>query len=61
MFAGVLQYMEDGSLKVNGKAISKVEMEEISAQYKGVNRIHKPMGLLFWIDCKNGNHKEWAQ
>jgi hypothetical protein len=48
-------YMEDKSLSIDkADSISAEQMEEVAEAYKGVNRIHKPVGLLFWIDCKNG-------
>jgi len=29
------------------------------AEYKNVNRIYKPIPLLFWIDVKNGKLSNW--
>jgi hypothetical protein len=47
------------NLITENEVISKENMQEISNSYKGSNRIHKPMALLFWIDIKNGNKKNW--
>lgn len=56
---GHYQFLEDGSLIAGGNHITKERMQEIAEAYKGSNRIHKPMGLLFWTDCKNGDFKNW--
>jgi hypothetical protein len=50
----------NGDLILNdGEIITKNDMQEISKQYLGANRIHKPMALLFWIDCNNNKHNNW--
>lgn len=50
----------DGSFRSrNGKVHSKTEMKTIIGQYKGVNRIHKPMSLLFYTDVMNGKSAGW--
>jgi hypothetical protein len=36
------------------------ELNEICKNYQGTNRIHKPLALLFWIDVKNNNSKNWT-
>lgn len=41
------------------KTISAKDMQEISQEYNGVNRLHKPMALLFWIDAKNRKLSNW--
>lgn len=41
------------------KTISAKDMQEISKEYNGVNRMHKPMALLFWIDAKNRKLSNW--
>lgn len=58
---GTFQYLENGSLNcLDKKACFELEaMTEMARQYKGANRIHKPMGLLFWQDCKNGLSHNW--
>ena len=43
----------------DGRKITKKDMAEIAEQYKGINRIHKPMALLFWTDVKNGQYSNW--
>lgn len=62
-FVGELNYLENGGLRVANKNTEKTfsasEMQEISNAYKGANRIHKPIALLFWSDCKNGLHTNW--
>lgn len=51
---------EDKSLKINEDIkLTEKEMNEVSKSYSGANRVHKPMGLLFWIDCKNGKANNW--
>lgn len=49
----------DLNLLFNDQVITAIEMQAISDQYKGSNRIYKPMALLFWIDVKNGNYSNW--
>jgi hypothetical protein len=36
------------------------ELQEISKNYQGANRIYKPMGLLFWTDVKNNKYSNWT-
>ena len=48
------------NLIIDDIKIEKNEMENISNEYKGVNRIHKPMALLFWTDVKNGKALNWT-
>ncbi|MGI9460768.1 MAG: hypothetical protein ACR2NF_12275 [Pirellulales bacterium] len=50
----------DGSMKLaeNGKVFSKEKMQKIKDAYKGANRIHKPLALLFYTDVMNGKGKE---
>jgi hypothetical protein len=43
----------------NGKKITEKEMSLIANEYKGVNRIYKPIALLFWTDVKNGKSSNW--
>lgn len=60
---GELTYLKNGNLRVKNNVIDKEftaeSMREIAKVYKGANRIHKPMALLFWIDCKNGKYSNW--
>ena len=35
------------------------EMNKLAEAYKGANRIHKPLYLLFWMDCKNNKQNNW--
>lgn len=60
MGAGKVSVDSELNLHLPSKTISKAEMLEMSESFKGVNRIHKPMALLFWIDVKNGNSKNWT-
>lgn len=41
------------------RSFSKEQMNEAKESFKGSNRIHKPMALLFWTDCMNGHAKNW--
>lgn len=50
---------KDLNLIFNDQIISAKDMQAISDQYKGSNRIYKPLALLFWIDVKNGNYSNW--
>jgi len=59
IFGQVFVVNEDLSLKTPTGVISKEEMQEISKEYRGVNRIHKPIALLFWTDVKNGKTENW--
>lgn len=34
-------------------------MREIAGRYYGLTRIDKPLALLFWTDCKNGDASGW--
>ena len=43
----------------NGKKIEKNDMLKLVDHYKGVNKIHKPIALLFWTDVKNGKTSNW--
>lgn len=38
---------------------SKQKMENIAHAHRGCNRIYKPIPLLFWTDCKNGQTQGW--
>lgn len=49
----------DLNLIFNDQIISANDMQAIADQYKGSNRIYKPLALLFWIDVKNGNYSNW--
>ena len=42
------------------RTYDKAYMTKTKEQYKGVNRLHKPMALLFWTDVKNNNTKNWT-
>ena len=51
------------SLKINQSGLitelSWGEMNKLAGRYKGANRIHKPIYILFWRDCKNGKQRNW--
>lgn len=52
--------MQDKSfITPTGKRISREKMKEILSAHKGMNRIHKPMGLLFYTDVLNGKGENW--
>lgn len=44
---------------IGTQSIPAEDLQSIASELRGVNRIHKPMVLLFWIDCKNGQSKNW--
>ena len=50
-------YKNGNFLAPNGKKFSKDQMKEFIKKSKGVNRIHKPMSLLFYIDVINNKIK----
>ncbi len=43
----------------NGKTFTSEQMREAQKEYKGANRMHKPMALLFWTDVVNGKCNQW--
>jgi hypothetical protein len=43
----------------DGTVISNADMKAYAEKYKGVNRIYKPIALLFWTDVKNGKASDW--
>ena len=47
------------NLYVDGIKFDRVTVEEIAEDYKGANRIYKPIALLFWTDIKNGKTSNW--
>lgn len=61
---GKLQFLSNGNLFVHNNVINeeipKEDLQEMADAYKGANRIHKPMALLFWQDCKNGLYNNWV-
>jgi len=40
---------------------TKEQMQAFADEAKGLNRLHKPMALLFWIDVKNGKVSNWRK
>ncbi len=40
--------------------ISGADMAEMARQGRNTNRIHKPLAILFWTDCKNGKSSNWS-
>ena len=59
IFGDELEY-DNGDMIVNGKRFEKSYMELQAKRYTGVNRIHKPVPILFWQDCKNGKQSNYA-
>jgi hypothetical protein len=50
----------DGSFKArSGKVFTKSEMKTMISDYRGMNRINKPMALLFYTDVMNGKTASW--
>ena len=53
-------YKNGSFVSVNGKTFNKDQMKKAISQYKGANRIHKPLALLFYSDIMNNkNLKSW--
>lgn len=46
---------------MKAKRISRATMQQLAAHYTGMNRIHQPLSVLFWRDCKNGKAFRWKQ
>lgn len=58
--SGRVTVTEDlGLIAPNGRKYTRAEVEKIAKTYSGVNRMHKPMALLFWTDVKNGKLENW--
>jgi hypothetical protein len=49
------------NLYVDDKKIDRVDVEQLANEYKGANRIYKPISLLFWTDIKNGKRSNWIK
>ena len=50
----------DGSFKTpKGDKLTHTEMKEAITNYRGANRIHKPMSLLYYTDVMNGHASRW--
>lgn len=47
---------KQGTLETNNKTFSRDEMKEIIKDYRGANRIHKPIAVLFYTDVMNGEN-----
>tara|TARA_R110000751_G_scaffold23521_2_gene65023 strand:- start:683 stop:904 length:222 start_codon:yes stop_codon:yes gene_type:complete len=55
-------YKNGSFVAVNGKTFDKDQMKKAISQYKGANRIHKPLALLFYSDIMNNkNVKTWSK
>ena len=52
----------DGSFKApNGLNYSREQMLGFIRDFKGMNRIHKPMSLLYYTDVMNGRGTQWTK
>ena len=50
----------DGSFKTpKGDVLTQAEMKEAITNYRGANRIYKPMSLLYYTDVMNGHARRW--
>lgn len=49
----------DMSISINGDKFDSEFMSKANDETKGMNRIYKPIPLLFWIDVKNGKLSNW--
>jgi len=50
----------DGSFKTpKGDKLTHTEMKEAITNYRGANRIYKPMSLLYYTDVMNGHASRW--
>lgn len=48
-----------GIMETNNRTFSKSDMAIHKASYKGANRIHKPIAILFYTDIMNGEASNW--
>lgn len=60
-----MKIYSDLSMEVKETGFEKVKkfdfdfLSSMVSFYKNVNRIHKPIPLLFWTDVKNGKLSNW--
>lgn len=60
-----IKIYSDFSMEVKEKDFEKVKkfdsdfLSSMVSEYKNVNRICKPIPLLFWTDVKNGKLSNW--
>jgi len=60
-----MKIYSDFSMEVKEKGFEKVKkfdfdfLSSMVSVYRNVNRIHKPIPLLFWTDVKNGKQSNW--
>jgi len=60
-----MKIYSDFSMEVKEKDFEKVKkfdsdfLSFLVAEYKNINRIYKPIPLLFWTDVKNGKLSNW--
>lgn len=59
MGLGIIKVDREFNLYIQDRKFTKQQMQEYAKEYKGLNRIHKPMLLLFWTDVMNGNKNNW--
>jgi len=47
-------------MTTNGKEFTEQDMKIIKTSYKGVNRIYKPIAVLFYTDVLNGENDPYG-
>lgn len=51
----------DGSFRApNGLNYTQAEMKDAIRAFKGVNRMYKPMSLIYYTDVMNGRKNNWS-
>jgi len=59
MIDNVTIFTDAKCVSVNGNMVTFKEMDDYIKEYKNINRIYKPIALLFYTDWKNGNISNW--
>lgn len=52
-------YHDGSMLTTKGEVIPREEMKRIIKLHRSINRMYKPMALLWYTDCMNGKSINW--
>lgn len=47
------------TLIIDGTEYQEKEVKKVIAQYVGINRLYKPIAIVFYSDVMNGKAKNW--
>lgn len=50
---------ETKTLTIDGTEYQEKEVKKIIAQYIGINRLYKPIAIVFYSDVMNGKVNNW--